>query len=282
MRFAHPFLLLIAVPVGLAMLWLLLTRGTGGRPGAALLRCLSLALIVLALAQPQVGHGSGGPVALALDRSLSIGPAETHTERAWLKAADSEGCGADCAVVQFAGTSKLTASSIGLLSHGRLEPGQTDLRGALGLALARTPAGGRVVLLSDGLQTRGEASAAAAQARARRIRVDVVPLSDRRRDAAITRLAAPQALRAGDPFSLEFTIASTAAAEAKIQLKVNGGPAVPNPYTSRPAKRRLSSPSARPRPPARTPTKSRSRSPATKSPRTTRSPRPSGSRASRR
>ncbi len=85
------------MPVGVAMLWLLRSRGTGGRPWAAVLRCLSLALIVLALAQPQVGHSSGGPVTLALDRSLSIGPGESHTERAWLKAASGEECGGGCA-----------------------------------------------------------------------------------------------------------------------------------------------------------------------------------------
>jgi uncharacterized membrane protein len=228
MRLVHPLLLLSAVPVALAMLWLLLSRGTGGRPWAVLLRCLSLALIVLALAQPQVGHGSGGPVTLALDRSLSIGPGESHTERAWLQAASSEGCGAGCPVVQFAGVPKPTASSTGLLpvrAGGPVEGSQTDLQGALGLALAHTPAGGRVVLLSDGQQTRGEASAVAAQARTRHVRVDVVPLRDRRADAAITRLEAPQALHAGDPFSLEFTIASTVASVATVALKVNGVPA---------------------------------------------------------
>ena len=54
---------------------------------------------------------------------------------------------------------ELTGAGEGLLASsptGSLEGRESNLQGALELALARTPRGGRVVMLSDGRQTAGE------------------------------------------------------------------------------------------------------------------------------
>ena len=77
-------------------------------------------------------------------------------------------------------------------------------------AVAAAPRGGRVVVLSDGLQTAGDASRAVAAARARNVTIDAVPLADGGlRDAALTRLDAPAGVHQGDTISLLVTVRST-------------------------------------------------------------------------
>lgn len=182
----------------------------------------SLVLVAVALFDPTVGSAPP-PTTLVLDRSLSVGAASAEAERAWLAA--NEGCGAECHVVQFGGGAELTGAGTGPLAStakGPLEGGQTNLQGALELALARTPRGGRVVLLSDGRQTTGEPLGLAAAARERDITVDTVALNASPPDAAVTRLQAPQALHAGDPLSLQVTVRSTVAEKATLTVRRNG------------------------------------------------------------
>ena len=91
-------------------------------------------------------------------------------------------------------------------------------------AVAATPGGGRVVVLANGRQTRGEAEAATATARAHDVSVDVVPLPEAGRDAAVTRVQVPEALHAGDPLPLGVNVRSTVAAPATVALYEDGKP----------------------------------------------------------
>lgn len=228
MRLLHPLLLLTAIPLAalLALLvWRAGARAALGRPPVAALRCASLVLLVLALAQPQVGHGTSGPVTLVLDRSADVDEGASRTEREWLRIADAQGCASGCRVVQFAGVARLTAAGDGLLparAGGPLDGGAIDLQAALRLAIAHTPRGGRIAVLSVGRETLGEATSAAAEARAQGVRIDVVALPSTRPDAAVTRLDAPASLHAGDPLSLETTVRSTVSAPATLSLSVDG------------------------------------------------------------
>jgi Ca-activated chloride channel family protein len=186
------------------------------------LQVASLALVIVALFDPTVGS-SPPPTTLVLDRSLSVGTASGEAESAWLAA--NEGCGDGCHVVQFGGGAELTGAGTGPLASaaaGPVEGRESNLQGALELALARTPRGGRVVLLSDGRQTSGEPLDLAAAARRRDIALDTVALTAEPADAAVTRLQAPGALHAGDPLSLEVTVRSTVAAPAKLVVRRNG------------------------------------------------------------
>jgi Ca-activated chloride channel homolog len=222
--------LLGAALIVLSLEWLYAARRESGLPRRRALlamRSASLALLGLALAQPQIGHGSGGPETLVVDRSSSIAPPAARSERAWMQADAASGCGSDCRVVQFAGAPQLSAPRDGLLSvgvGGALDGEATNLQSALSLAVAHAPAGGQVVLLSDGLQTSGQAGAVAAVARAKHVRIDVVPLADSRIDAALTSIQAPAALHAGDPLSLQITVRSTRAAAATLSLSRDGQP----------------------------------------------------------
>jgi Ca-activated chloride channel homolog len=186
------------------------------------LQVASLVLVAVALFDPTTGS-SPPPTTLVLDRSLSVGPRSSEAEAAWLAA--DEGCGADCHVVQFGGGAELTGADAGVLASeptGSVEGRQTNLQGAVELALSRTPEGGRVILLSDGRQTEGEPLGLAAAARERDISLDTVALTAEPADAAIARIEAPAALHAGDPLSLEVTVRSTVAEPAKVIVRRHG------------------------------------------------------------
>ena len=196
--------------------------GSTRRRVAAVLQVASIAFVVVALLDPSVGS-KPAPTTLVLDRSLSIGSGSAEAESHWLSAA--RGCGTECRVVQFGGGAEVTGNGAGLLESaptGSVEGRRSDLQGALELALARTPRGGRVVLLSDGRQTVGEPTALAAAARERDVTVSTVALTGQPADAAVTRLQAPSALHAGDPLSLEVTVRSSVEAPAVLDVKRNG------------------------------------------------------------
>ncbi|MFT3864908.1 MAG: VWA domain-containing protein [Solirubrobacterales bacterium] len=186
------------------------------------LQVASLVFVAVALFDPTSGSAPP-PTTLVLDRSLSVGNASAEAERSWLAA--DEGCGSDCHVVQFGGGAELTGAGVGPLASsakGGLESRETDLQGALELALARTPRGGRIVLLSDGRQTTGEPLGLAAAARERGVTIDTVALTAQPADAALTRVQAPGALHAGDPLSLEVTVRATAREQAKLTVSRDG------------------------------------------------------------
>jgi Ca-activated chloride channel family protein len=223
MHLAHALLLVCLVPV--AGVGLVARRAAGGaRRGLVLLRVAAAVLLVLALSQPQLGSGSGGPVVLAVERSANMPAAAQAQERRWLAQERSDGCAGECRVVQFGAGARLTSPAQGLLAPSALGGGEADPQEALQLALARAGRGGQVALLSAGLPGAADLSAVAAQARAGGARIDAVPITGSSRiDAAITRLQAPKALHAGDPLPLEVTVATTVAANATLTLSQDGG-----------------------------------------------------------
>ncbi|HVX33611.1 MAG TPA: VWA domain-containing protein [Solirubrobacterales bacterium] len=215
--------LLVLILEALYAWWREPERGPSTRRRIAVgLQIASVALVVVALFDPTVGS-KPPPTTLVLDRSLSIGASSGEAEGEWLAA--NRGCGSGCRVVQFGGGAELTGDGAGLLPQGRggsVEGGESNLQAALELALARTPRGGRVVLLSDGRQTAGEPTALAAAARERGVSVDTVALTHEPDDAAVTRLQAPNALHAGDPLSLEVTVRSTYETPAVLTVRRDG------------------------------------------------------------
>ena len=215
--------LLVLVLEALYAWWREPERGGSTRLRVAIgLQIASLVLVAVALLDLTTGT-SPPPTTLVLDRSLSIGTGSGRAEAAWLAA--NEGCGEDCHVVQFGGGAELTGAGSDPLptaANGSVEGRESNLQGALELALARTPDGGRVVALSDGRQTTGEPIGLAAAARGRDISLDTVALTDEPDDAAVTRLQVPPALHAGDPLSLEATVRSTTAAPALLTVRRDG------------------------------------------------------------
>lgn len=105
-----------------------------------------------------------------------------------------------------------------------INPGATDLAAGLRLALAALPALGdnRVVLLSDGNPTRGDALGAAALLRGADVRVEVVPLAGPTgRDVVVARLDAPDRVAPGETFDLRALVDADEAGPATLSLYQN-------------------------------------------------------------
>ena len=101
----------------------------------------------------------------------------------------------------------------------------TDLAAAIRCALAEIPpdSAARVVLLSDGIATRGDTLAAAAAAVAAEVPVDVVVLEQRVvPDVRVVALRAPSRADEGEAIDLRLVTASPAPADVAIRLRRDG------------------------------------------------------------
>jgi Ca-activated chloride channel homolog len=215
---AHPlWALALLVPLAAAL---------AVRDRATTLRAGALAALILGLAGLHVGGDRARPIVLLVDRSASGGPAVADAQARWIRAAQDDGPCANgrCRVVAFAQRAAVVA-----LDHGRPVGGDlgathvTDLAAGITTAADLLPAGGRLVVLGDGVPTTGDAAAAATRARARGILIDGVRLAPARvPDAAVVRVHGPSAVRAGDPFTLELTIRSAAAATVRLTVARDG------------------------------------------------------------
>jgi Ca-activated chloride channel family protein len=204
--FAHPLVLLLVLAVaGLAEV----LRRRYARPlsrrnvlPVLVAPVLALLLLVVALADPRVG--STRRTVLVVEQSASGDQRTRATEQRWTARFDDH-CRAPCRTVPVSGATG-------------------DLESALGTALGLTPAHGRVVVVGDGGQGRGDLLAVAAAARRRDVAVNWVPVADtHRRDAAVTAISAPSAVHVGDTVPLSVTVTATAAGRASLQVRRDGG-----------------------------------------------------------
>lgn len=101
----------------------------------------------------------------------------------------------------------------------------TDLAAAMRRALAEVPpsSAARIVLLSDGVATRGDTMGAASAAVAAGVPVDVVALEQRARpDVRVVGLQAPPNVDEGEAMDLRLVTASAIAAEIEVRVRRDG------------------------------------------------------------
>ncbi len=101
----------------------------------------------------------------------------------------------------------------------------TDLAAAIRRSLAEVPpdSAARIVLLTDGVATRGDTMSAAAAAVAAQLPIDVVPLEQRIvPDVRVVALRAPTRADEGEAMDLRLVTASPAPAEIEIRLRRDG------------------------------------------------------------
>lgn len=195
-------------------------------------RSVLLACVVLALAGAQsVTWTDRLSVVFLVDVSDSVGAAGRDRAAAFIReslaAMRAGGAVArdQAAVVLFGADAQIER---GLSSFRDLAPFSVRVRSAgtnienairLGLSLFPPDTARRLVLISDGRQTTGDADAAARLARAVNVRLDVVPLpSVAGIDAAIERVDAPQSASVGQVIPLEVTVRSNAAMPAQLTV----------------------------------------------------------------
>lgn len=218
MIFRNPQLLWLLL---LLPLFVLLWRWRGVRvpPAALALRLLAVATLVVALADPIVGAAPApeGPLVVVADQSDSLteaGKAALRDQAARIAA------GAEGARVLYVGADVVSGPQSEPppeeVTPALPDPSGSDLAAGLRAARALLPGGGRVVLLSDGLATDGDALAEARLAAAAGLQIDVVPVAPAELpEVAVTGVSAPRSLRVGEEFPIEIDVRYTPAADTR-------------------------------------------------------------------
>lgn len=118
----------------------------------------------------------------------------------------------------------LPGGALGLVTSAPVAT-QTDLAEAIRLGLALFPSGParRMVILSDGAQTTGDALKAAEFAAAAGVQIVVVPfIVEPGAEAVVTAIDAPASLRPGERFDLNVSIQSSQPTRATLRVLADG------------------------------------------------------------
>ena len=233
--FSDPVWLWLAVPaVAIVVVgWLGASRTLprARRVASLVIRLVLVACLVLSLAGVRLALPADRlSVVFLLDASASMLDATREELVAWARDAVSEMPEGDTAgVVVFGGTALVDRlpSQLDELADPASQPvvGATDVGAAVRLAAAIFPAGTqqRIVLLSDGNDTVGEADEAIAAALASGIRLDVVtPADESAAEALVDAIDAPPGARVGETIDLRVRLRSTITTPATLRLLADG------------------------------------------------------------
>ena len=237
-RFGEPLALGPLFAAGLFVAWRLsklpARMGTGRRRLVTWLVAASILGAALAVAEPELGRPlDRTTLILALDRSRSVDLVPGADRRMASELALAErGMHDDdrIGVVAFgadAQTEDPPRPKSELPPPQRANVGRdgTDLAGAIRRSLAELPAdtSGRIVLMTDGVQTRGDALAASALAVAANVPIDVVALDQRViPDVRVASVRAPMRADEGEPLDLRVVTSSAAATDVEVRVKRDG------------------------------------------------------------
>lgn len=202
--------LLLLAPVGWYFFYSLSDFSRRQRLASLACRTAIMVLLVLALGGLVLLKPTAKMfVAIAIDRSLSIDDRAAEViDEATRKAAEAAGDN-ELAFMDFAlGATPLDASRDKLRPLSADERRGTDLASAIEMAVAAIPPGrvAKVVLLTDGRQTHGDALQAASMSHCP---VSILPLPVRDDpEVLVAEAVAPAEVRQGEPFYVEVVIAS--------------------------------------------------------------------------
>jgi Mg-chelatase subunit ChlD len=233
MAFSSPWwlLLLLALP---ALAWLgRPSRGPSRRREITSLavRLLIALLLILGLAGLEVRRVADDlSVVFLVDHSDSMPPEARQVALGYVAdALQRMGTNDRSAVIVFGGDAlverPLSAARTLERFTSRVTSLQTDLAEAIRLGMALLPAdtARRMVILSDGLETTGEAVEAARLAAASGVQIVVVPFVTRSGpEALVAEVAAPPRLREGEQFGLEVTIDATVDQTVGVRVLTGG------------------------------------------------------------
>lgn len=233
MRFTTPFalLLLLTIPIFAYLGWP--SRGYGRRREIAslLLRLTIVLCLILALAGLELLRGSNQLATVFLVDASDSMPAQAKTAAAdYIRAALQEMEPDDqAAVILFGGDALVERPMSPSKELGAFtsipNTGQTDLAEAVRLGLALYPSGAarRMVILSDGATTAGDAESALFLARNAGVDVIAIPfVFTPPAEVLLTDVRAPEKLLEGERFDLQFTVTATEPTQAGIRVLAAG------------------------------------------------------------
>ncbi len=233
--FERPAWLLVGVAT-LGGSYALVFRGAKVRALATTLLGLAGLSAALAASEPALRLGSDHlAVVVAVDRSRSIDLVPNATalvDGALARAARGMKGKDQLGVVAFASDAVLeeplrTATEPRSPEHAALQRDGTDVAAAIRRALGETPGGStaRIVLVSDGVATRGDTMAAAAAAALAGVPVDVLPLLQApRANVRVESVHAVPRATVGETMDLRVVVRSTTDTEGELFVLVDGEP----------------------------------------------------------
>lgn len=238
LRVERPFWALIGAAAVAFVALRLATLSPRQHPARRLLTELLLAGATLAASLATLGLELGRPldrltVIVAVDRSRSMDMVAGYDGRLRAEMAIVERGMKDddrLGIVAFAAEARTEdppRPKTATPSPQRVEIGRdaTDLGGAIRRSLAELPSdtAARVVLLTDGVATRGDALQAAAAAVAAGVPVDVVPLDQRKiPDVRVVSLRMPTRASEKEPIELRLVTSSEVETDVEVRLKRDG------------------------------------------------------------
>ncbi len=229
--FALALLVLIAVELLLA--WRVVGVSRRQWRVAVLLRALvSLALVAVLLDLAVVRRDDRVATVFLVDASDSLGqPGRADAVEFVREALREQPEGTVSAIALFGGDARVERTLAARNEFGtpevRIDAGQTDVAGALRLAAAVLPedARRRVVLVSDGRATRGDAADEARRLRARGVQVDVHVIErEVGPDAAVAAVELPSRAFDGDEISIDVQVETSIAGPVGVTLTRDGTP----------------------------------------------------------
>ena len=228
---------LLAVPAALVLIWLSTRLPAFARrraPVRALLMTLLTGVAATACAFAVVGIELGEKVdrltvIVAIDRSRSIdlvpgaaSRAEREIEAAETGMRERDRIGTLAFAVEAVVEDPLREKSQPPApQRAEIARDGTDLGAAIRRGLAEVPpdSAARIVLLSDGVSTRGDALGEAALAAAAGVRIDVVPLDQRKlEDVRVVTVSA--GARASEGEAIDLRVVTSASREAEVEVRV--------------------------------------------------------------
>lgn len=203
-----------------------------GRDIASLvLRVLILLLLIFALSGAQIMRAADKlAVVFLVDASDSVGQAAEEAQLTYLREALAGMAPDDQAAIVVFGANAVVErpmSSVREISALRSTPltSNTDLEEAIGLGLALFPsdAARRMVILSDGRATVGDAEAAARRAAATGVEISYVTFErPPTPEVLVSDVRAPASVNAGQQFDLSMTVEAEATTPATITVFADG------------------------------------------------------------
>lgn len=235
MRFIEPLWAVLFIPliVGLVMSWRRVHGMVTVRKGVAFgLRFLLFGVLIVALMGPQAVRPNRGMTTMfVVDRSDSIGERDREKQIDFVnEAMGAMGEDDRVGIVAFGGAPVMEASPGGRRPFSNVESviegSASDLSAALRLAMASFPSGAsrRIVVLSDGNETKGDALGALESIAAEGVPVDVVPLGleKGKAEAALVELSSPSEQSADQPFEIRAVVESSVAQTGRLVIERNG------------------------------------------------------------
>lgn len=231
-----PWYLSAILPICVALWWWSRQPGLPALRRQVVLgaRMVSVALLVMALAAPSwQSPPATVAVVVVRDQSASIDETAQHRQATLInQLQNSQPATALLGIVDVATTAAVAA----VPSHNLVDtsPARIDDRDGTALATAITqaaallPAGyeGRLLILSDGQETRGRLRDTITALVARGIRVDVIPLTTTQplAQAALTQVRLPQQTRGNGTLIADIETTGTIAQRATLVVSDNGVP----------------------------------------------------------